>query len=252
MTTAGIYIIANTKSGKAYVGSTVNFEQRWYSHKSLLRRDTHDNPHLQAAWNLYGEAAFEFGILEYLDDSEKLHLAEQLWMDVYREEGKELYNFGLAARHPMLGRKHTEEARRKISEAGKGKHPSEETRRRLRGAQKGRAVSKETCRRMSEGRRGMKFSEEHRRNLSKALKGNRRALGYKHSEGTRRKVSEAGGRPYPAFIHRETGEVIPAGVNLCAVCQMRGLHSGCMCRVKAGKQSHHKGWMLMIDTGEQE
>lgn len=197
---SGIYAITNTVNGKVYIGATKGFEGRWKDHRRGLRKGVHWNKHLQNAWNRYGEVTFEFGILEYLDDLDELVKAEQFWMDVYREEGKELYNFGLAADNPRRGRKCgplSEETKRKLSEALKGRKygpPSEETKRRIGEANKGnkhclgRVVSKETRRKQSAARRGRKFgplSEEHKQKISDALKG--RAV----PKETRRKMKEA-------------------------------------------------------------
>jgi len=137
----GIYTITNTVNGKVYVGSTMNFKNRWGVHRSKLCYNSHNNSHLQSAWNKYGKGFFEFEVLEYLMDKDQLHLAEQFWMDVYRLEGKELYNYGPAAHHGMLGMKHTDKSRRKMSKSQKGRVISDEHRRRLSKARKG----KENC-----------------------------------------------------------------------------------------------------------
>lgn len=234
---AGIYIIANDKSGKAYIGSTMDFRKRWRNHRSCLCQGVHGNPHLQAAWNKYGEATFEFGVLEYLDNPEELHLAEQFWMDIYREEGKELYNFGSAARHPMLGMHHTEETKHRLSEASKS--CSEETRQRISKTLRGRRLSEETKRKISKSQAGRKHTKETKRKIGRASKGKC------PSEETRRKISEANARPYPAFIHRGTGEIIPAGVNLVALCRELELNAVAMCAVKTGRCLHHRGWILL-------
>ena len=39
----------------------------------------HVNPHLQSAWNLYGETSFEFSVLEYVEEH-RLLMTEQLWI----------------------------------------------------------------------------------------------------------------------------------------------------------------------------
>ena len=85
----------------------------------------------------------------------------------------------------------SEETRRKLSEANRGKVFSEETKRKLSESQKGRVFSEETRRRMSEAKKGKNhkpFSEETRRKLSEAKKGKKRKP---FSEETRRKLSEA-------------------------------------------------------------
>jgi len=86
------------------------------------------------------------------------------------------------------GREHTEEAKRKMSEAGKRRKHTEETRRKLSEAAKRRKHTEETKRKMSESHKGKKMperSEEHRRKLSES--GKRR----KHTEETKRKMSES-------------------------------------------------------------
>ena len=49
-------------------------------HRSSLCHGHHPNPHLQAAWNKYGEENFEFQVLETVNRSDLL-LAEQIWLD---------------------------------------------------------------------------------------------------------------------------------------------------------------------------
>ena len=76
-----------------------------------------------------------------------------------------------------LGHHHSEETKRKISEAHKGKHHSEETKRKISGAlkgispsNKGKHPSEETRRKMSESQRGRVLSEEAKRKISRARK----------------------------------------------------------------------------------
>lgn len=98
------------------------------------------------------------------------------------------------------GRHHTEETKRKISEAKKGKnnpnygkHLSEETKRKISEANKGHTAwnkgltenTDERVRRNSEANRGKHRSEEFKRKTSKAKKGNH------CSEETKLKISEA-------------------------------------------------------------
>jgi hypothetical protein len=59
-----------------------------------------------------------------------------------------------------------------------------------------------------------------------------------------REANVARAKFYPAFRHRVTGEVIPAGVNLCAMCEVRDLHRGGMHQVMTGKCRTYKGWEL--------
>jgi group I intron endonuclease len=56
-----VYYIRNAINGNWYVGSTVN-KKRLAAHKRQLKKNEHDNCHLQSAWNKYGESAFTFNI----------------------------------------------------------------------------------------------------------------------------------------------------------------------------------------------
>lgn len=82
--TSGIYVIANSTNAKAYVGSATNLARRKIVHFTRLRCDKHPSKHLQAAFRKYGEAAFEFRVLETVaDDAQSTLVArEQYWMDV--------------------------------------------------------------------------------------------------------------------------------------------------------------------------
>ena len=99
----------------------------------------------------------------------------------------------------------SDEARRKKSEAQKGKFFSDETRRKMSEAQKGRTRSDETKRKLSEAGKGRIFSDETRRKMSEARKGKI------PSDETRRKISEAKKRYYanrlelPAAIMESNG-----------------------------------------------
>lgn len=228
---SGIYAIINTKNGKTYIGSTIDFEGRWKGHKYDLRKGVHCNPHLQNAWNKYGEDAFEFGILECLDDIEELIKAEQFWMDAYRGECRELYNIALDALSPFRGRKHTEKTRSIMSKAkignqnALGYRHSEKAKHRISETLMGHPVSEEVRRRMSRSHKGVKCGPP--------------------SKETREKLSKASAKPYPTFVNGITGEVIPAGVNLLATCRERGLSVECMYNVVKGRQHRHRGWVLL-------
>lgn len=77
---SGIYQILCVPTGKIYIGSAVDIHARWHNHRLTLRRGKHRNPHLQAAWNLYGEDNFAFTVLEVVNRHELLSV-EQKWLD---------------------------------------------------------------------------------------------------------------------------------------------------------------------------
>ena len=74
-------------------------------------------------------------------------------------------------KNPMYGKKHSEEVRNKISRAHKGKKMSTETRKRMSESRKGHLVSEETRKKMSEARQNI--SAETRRKIGEAKKGMR-------------------------------------------------------------------------------
>jgi group I intron endonuclease len=165
---SGIYQILNTTNGKRYIGSAVNLERRKLEHWSQLRRGVHHNPHLQAAWDKYGEATFTFDIFLTCEKHELIDY-EQLCID----EETPGYNICLTAGN-CLGRPMSDETKLKLSAAHMGKkfsaesiakrsatvkgHPgymlgkkqSAEAKQKITDSLKGRTCSAETRKRISE------------------------------------------------------------------------------------------------------
>ena len=115
---------------------------RWRSHRSHLRRGTHPNAHLQAAWDKYGEGAFRFYVLEEVPE-DKLKSAEMEWikrLDSFNrgynltaggdgqngrfltdDEKRYLSEINMGPRNPNYGLKRSAETRQKMSTAMRGK-----------------------------------------------------------------------------------------------------------------------------------
>ncbi len=82
----GIYCIINVLSGDAYVGQThERFVRRFWHHRWKLRDNSHDNQHLQNAWNLYGEDNFLFIPIKIIDKPDLLDELEIKYINIYRE-----------------------------------------------------------------------------------------------------------------------------------------------------------------------
>lgn len=82
---SGIYQIKNIINSKVYIGSSNNIKIRWQKHKALLRHGKHQNSHLQAAWNKYGEDNFIFSIIE-LCNIDSLLNREQYFINTINPE----------------------------------------------------------------------------------------------------------------------------------------------------------------------
>ena len=70
------------------------------------------------------------------------------------------------------GKKHSEEAKKKMREAKKGKHLSEETKKKMAESRKGKKFSEEHKKKMAESHKGKHHSEETKKKLAEASKGN--------------------------------------------------------------------------------
>jgi group I intron endonuclease len=149
---SGVYVIRNTVNGKVYVGSSWNVGGRCSQHRTDLRGGKHTSRHLQAAWNRYGESAFEFEVLQRCAESD-VFVAEQAWIDRLQAADRQHgYNsapvagstrgieydeaFREKARQARLGRTHTPEAKARIGQAHRGKVMTEEQRANMRAAQR--------------------------------------------------------------------------------------------------------------------
>ena len=103
---------------------------------------------------------------------------------LFSEETRKKMSEALKGRpSPNKGKQFSDEIKRKLSESHTGKKLSEETKRKMSEKRKGRHHTEESKKKMSESKKGKEFSEEHRRKISEAKKN--------ISDETRRKMSEA-------------------------------------------------------------
>jgi group I intron endonuclease len=191
-----IYKIKNKVNGKFYIGSTLDYKDRWRDHINALRKQKHHSIHLQRAWNKYGEDNFEFEVIEFLDgvSNEELREREKYYLSTLKPYKREIgYNVSRGTTTCVLygkdngfyGKKHTGEATRKISEALK------EYYRRYGHVCVGRKVSKETKMKISRANKGRKLSEEARKKLSIIHKGRKPwNYGKELPESVKEKLSE--------------------------------------------------------------
>ncbi len=120
--TMGVYCIQVEKESYwcSYVGISNNIERRWREHKKELNENYHYNPHLQNAWNKYGEDNFLFHILHKSDDYQKLSTLEKEYAYAFGYGDTDLcFNIGTPGKScAMLGKKHTQKSRMKMGRSG--------------------------------------------------------------------------------------------------------------------------------------
>lgn len=179
---AGVYVITNGVNGKRYVGSTGDLSHRWRAHKSALRHNRHGSAKLQAAWNKYGEAAFEYRALIRCAPT-MVVFYEQRVLDAY-ECVTAGYNTRPIADRPA-GLRHTPEAIEKIRAAGRGRVFTPERRARIAAALRGRIVPEDQRVKIREKRALQVITPESIAKRSATVRGSKRR------EGTGRRISEA-------------------------------------------------------------
>lgn len=174
----GVYAILNKKTGSQYIGSAVSVERRWHAHKCTLRKGKHKNRQLQAAWNLDGEAAFEFRVVTLCSEGELL-----VWEQVAMDTQDCSYNIAPTA-GTTAGITNTPETIAKMKAAKA--NVSDVTRERISQSMMGHITSEETKRKISQATKGRKLSPEQ---VAKRR-------GKKASIATREKIRQARRKTY--------------------------------------------------------
>jgi len=259
----GIYQIRNIVTGLCYVGQSIELNKREYYHWNNLKNNNGvENQYLQNSYNKRGKESFIFEILLYCEWSE-LTRYEQFFVDKYVKINLS-YNICIECvdstkgvkpseetckkmsenhadvngkNNPFYDKKHSEETRKRMSEACENRlPPSEESRKRMSESQKnrgpiteetrkklsevnsgknnpmfGKHPSEETRKKMREARRNRApITEETRNRMSNAQSGeNHPMFGKHHTEATCKKISEATkGKNNPMFGKHHTKETI--------------------------------------------
>lgn len=217
-----IYVTENNVNGKLYIGQhSCSYEEQFTdgylgSGKALL-----------SAIKKHGKQNFERIIIEYAESKEELNELESKYVTAEIIEDRNFYNMQTGGKqnilvsektrklqsenhwdcagknHPMYGKKQSDEARRKMSMADKGRTPwnkglkgaqtawnkgghlTEEQKKHLSEINKGKHHTEETKKKISQLNKGKKISAESRRKISETLKG------HLVSKETRKKISEA-------------------------------------------------------------
>jgi len=206
-----IYLVRNKVNGKGYVGKTI---RRFRDRKRMHERDAERGIGFifQRALRKYGFDAFEWKMVVEEDDEKELNELERLFIKRWNTKAPNGYNLtdggeGASGWNPSeetrrkigvahLGMKHTKEARAKIKAAHlcrMYKSHSEQTKRKISEAQKGRSYEElfgeeEATRKKEKHRKarlGKRLSELTKRKLSRVMQGR------VFTEEWREKISQA-------------------------------------------------------------
>ena len=221
-----VYCIDNTISHRIYIGITVQRPaKRWIFHRWALRHGRHSNPHLQRAWDKYGEAAFEFAVLEECADQDALNAAEIFHIEYLSSIGAALYNQKTGG---GFGGVPNAEVRRKMSEASRGKSKSAETRQR-----------------MSEGSKGIRRQqspEGKARSLAARLEAFQRP---EYKEKRRQAAWARNGRRIYFLIAPDGTEYRTPYLQV--FCDEHGLSINSIRAVISGRMQQAQGWTVIIE-----
>ena len=223
-----IYLRTNKINGKKYVGQATNLE---------VRQNRWNNLNLPYAGNVinnarkkYGIESFGFEILKECEDEEL-----DYWEKYYIKElnTKVPYGYNMTdGGDGCPGYIHSEETRKKMSEAQKGKKLSEETKQKISEAQKGE----------KHWNYGKHLPEEHKKKLSEAQKGKKHWNYGKHlPEEHKKKLSEAnknGKLAKPVLqINKDTNEIITEFPSVSEVERQFGINHSNISQCCNGKRN---------------
>jgi len=164
MLKSGIYKLQSKINKATYVGGTLNLKTRKNTHFNVLGRQK--SPQLlQDHYNKYGKNDLEFFIIETCSKKDLLH-REQYWIDTLNPE----LNSTNTAYRPT----HTEKTKQKISKAHIGKKqgpPSEEHKRKISEALKGKKLTEKHKQALIDSHKKRKnVSQETRQKMSISAK----------------------------------------------------------------------------------
>ena len=177
---SGIYLIENRIDGKRYVGESKYIGKRMKVHLQELVSNRHHNIHLQRAVNSYGIEQFKFDIIELCEPWETKRREHHWATLLYVHDGR--YGYNIEPTDPDGHKQVSEETRKKIGDAHRGKVMSleqlEKNRNRVYLLEWTEAMKKS-----KEGKPVKPMTEEHKKKID--------WTGRKHTDESRKKMSNS-------------------------------------------------------------
>ena len=190
-------------NGKKYVGITTRIkpEYRW----GRNGKGYYQNEHFYRAILKYGWDNITHEVFE-VDSAEEMYRKEVELISFYHSNDPEYgYNNSVGGEHGSLGCKYSEEIRKKLSEAHKGKSLGEEHRKHVVEATKKKWADPEYRKKMSEVAKEKAKDPEYRKKLSEAHKG--KSLGEEHRkhvvEATKKKWADPEYRKHMSEVQKK-------------------------------------------------
>lgn len=183
MTIGVIYKMTNIKTGKSYIGQTLNLRRRIRTHQSAIAKSCRK---LHDAINEYGFKSFKFRIIRKCKTKKEMDYFEELYIAKYKtvESG---YNILPGSQYGKKPQDVRDRISKSLTGVPTGRRPTKKSIDRLLKYNKsciGKKLTEEHKKKCSDALRGRKFSDEHRKKISIALTG--RKFSSTHIENIRK------------------------------------------------------------------
>lgn len=209
-----IYKITNLINSKVYIGQTIqSLERRWSRHNWKCTKGRNAMA-ITNALIKYGSENFTIEKIDEASNIEELNFKEEFYIEKYDSISPNGYN---------------------LRSGGGNKKTSDETKKKMSEANKGRKISEETRKKLSDSHKGWVPSEETRNKWRKAFSGK------KPSEKATMALILSIQKTYT--LKSPSGEIVTF-TNMSKFCKKNGLSNSKLCMVASGKQNSHKGWTL--------
>ena len=206
-----VYKHENLINGKVYIGITsMDVNRRWENGNGYSKQQLFWRAIQKYGWHSFSHEILYDGLTKELAEQKEIEL-----IAVYKSTNPQ-FGYNVQSGGNSLG-KHSEETRRKISEANKGKTVTPEQRLKISNTLKGRKLSLETCKKISEAMQGEKSYWYGKVGPTKGRKASPDELQHRSeahigntpSEETKKKISNAlKGENSPWYGKKHTAESI--------------------------------------------